>query len=73
MIAHIGEIPSGPRVARHSGPVLVGFTDVGEGETFGGKADVGAPRVVERPHIGADSVIVRDAAVSLKRKGATRR
>ena len=49
------------------------FRHIGEAQTFGCEAHIGAPCIVERPAIGADAIIVCDARIRMKGQGAARR
>ncbi|MNS72994.1 hypothetical protein D3C72_1064200 [compost metagenome] len=77
VIANILEIPGGATIARCAGfpPWIVHgdagkisvqrflFGNIGEGEAFGGKAQIGAARIFQRAAIGAHAVIMADPGV----------
>ena len=71
MVAHVLEVPVCPRVARQPPAVAVaGSWHVGEGEALGGEPHPVAARVLQRPPIGPDAVIVGHATVGAEREVA---
>ena len=76
-MANVLEIPIGAAITRHQGlPLFQGRCriepslrqprlrgQIGEGQTFTGKGDIGAAGIFQRPAIGADAVIMADALI----------